>query len=120
MKGALALAIALSATGAAAQTTSCGMEFGKWVCRSRPAQAQPNFMGAFMQGRQAGQAAAQDREAERARLNAEARAANDAAARSRVAGMVRDGDCAGAKDLALALGDLTMAQQAVSLCVPKP
>lgn len=48
----LGVAIAMLATGASAQVTRCGEEFGKWVCRTEqpPAapQPRPDVIGARM------------------------------------------------------------------------
>lgn len=139
----LALILLLASAGqAGAQTTTkCGFELGVWTCKSQPSQgiwgAQPNAMDAFNRGReqsmrfQAEQNARaleqlqiqQAIEAEQQRQiladKANAQAINDQSTRAHIAGLVRDGDCEGAKKAALDRGDLDLAEQAMRLCAPR-
>lgn len=94
---------ALLASSAAAQTSVCGWEFGKWVCRTQAPP--PNIYGQGM--------AAFDRGVERGQQQREA------ATRNQVATYVRTGQCDAAKDLALRAGDVALADQAVRLCTPR-
>lgn len=103
MRVILAAVLALSATGASAQTNVCGWEFGKWVCRTQAPP--PNIYGQGM--------AAYDRGVERGQQQ------RDAATRNQVAAYVRAGQCDAAKDLALRAGDMALADQAVRLCTPR-
>ncbi len=110
---------------AMAQTTTCGEEFGKWVCRtqqpySAPPVNFPDYSGSFAGGFAAGQAIAAARAQRQAAADAQHDADFAAMVRGNVARLVREGDCEAAKKTALAANDLNLAQQAVSLCTPKP
>lgn len=98
----LGLACALAAAPAMAQTTKCGWEFGKWVCRTAQAPAQADIVGAGAQAYRDTDAMIQSTQ----RRQAEAR----------IADLVRAGRCAEAKDLALRIGDMNLADQAARLC----
>lgn len=122
---------ALAATGAQAQVSRCGWEFGKWVCRAD--QARPDASTIFQQGQDAYQrsydqmerqrrdredAQAYRTEASRQALDA-AKAEHRQALENTVAQAVREGRCADAKDMALSVSDFTLADQAQRLCTPR-
>jgi hypothetical protein len=98
-----------------AQSTSCGWEFGRWVCRQenpaterRPAQRsrpQLNFATPNTTFRNT-----LDRD--RARNEAQ----QQEALRQEVGKAIASGRCLDARDMALRAGDLILAQQVASLC----
>jgi hypothetical protein len=120
-----ALAGLIIAGPAAAQTTTCGWELGRWVCRTR--QPPPNIVqqgqDAFDRAYERGQQMQRDREAAlQARAAAEQQEeagrheAHVQRVQQLVADAIREHRCADAKDLALQEGDLTLADQAQRLC----
>lgn len=110
MRVILAAVLTLAATGASAQTSVCGWEFGKWVCRTQAPP--PNIYGAGMAAFDRGMQQGQQQRA--ARDAASAQALHD-----QVTAYVRAGQCDAAKDLALRAGDMTLADQAVRVCTPR-
>lgn len=130
-----ALILALvAASPALAQTTTCGPEFGKWVCHTVQPQQRPNiFQGSMDAGRQAYEQQQQFQRDLMARdaARAEAIRQDEASRRSQVQGQremlegqvakfVREGRCDDAKATALQGGDMSLAEQAVRLCVAAP
>jgi hypothetical protein len=123
----ITLALALSASGAHAQVTTCGEEIGKWVCRSRPAVQYPDFFAnnqaAFDQALRSAQLGQQQRDARAAAdrqtaqiASEEGRRLNAQHVRQMVGDQIAQGHCAYAKTLALQAGDLDLAEQAQRLC----
>lgn len=96
------IAAALSASTANAQTTRCGMELGKWVCRTDEPRQYRDIVG----------------EAARAR----AQASGDVAGfqrdqlRNTVGGLVAQGRCEEARQVALRGGDFALAEQVARAC----
>ena len=123
----IGLLILLVATPAAAQTTTCGEEFGKWVCRQqRPANVDSYWFGAERQreagealGAAAGGAVAsmrrREEEAAGRRLEEDRQARRDSF-RRRLGGLMGEGKCDEAKSVALTEGDFDLAREVVSLC----
>lgn len=120
------LVVAISGE-AHAQTTSCGMEFGRWVCHTTQPRPPADPMGAYERGRQqaydqgqqfqADRQAAQDqRDAEQARVNAAYAAAYQAQYVEKITGLIRDGHCDAAKAYALENNDLDGAEKVVRIC----
>lgn len=64
---------ALAATGASAQTTTCGEEIGKWVCRTQPQVTYPNIYANGMEAFRK----AQEQQAQIMRNRQEAQAMQD-------------------------------------------
>lgn len=78
----LGVAIAALATGASAQVTRCGEEFGKWVCRTQPSQPRAyqftDPMEAFDRSYERSQRIMKDvREAQARRAQAQSQAADE-------------------------------------------
>lgn len=121
MRVILAAALALVATGAAAQTTVCGPEFGKWVCRTQapPPNIYGQGMAAFDRGIEQGRQQRAAQAARDAEAQSLAQAANVNAVRDQVTAYVRDGKCDAAKALALDAGDMALADQAMRVCTPR-
>ena len=117
------LAALLVSSPTAAQTSSCGMEWGRWVCRQQPSYGDP------LDGVQKGQAFvnglfAQRRAREAAAQQSVAADQSSAAGDRResllreVGGLVAAGKCTEAKKIALSRGDFDLAERTQRLCSP--
>jgi hypothetical protein len=131
----LALAVTASATAAQAQfaqpqTTTCGWEVGRWVCRTPQTQAGPNIvqqgLDAQRQAYDQQQRLYEDRQRAEASRRAQqayqldaAEAENRERLRSRVSQAVAEGRCEDAKQEALRYSDMDLAEQAARLCTPR-
>lgn len=137
MSRAVIFALAVSLAGsAAAQTTSCGWEMGRWVCREQPGliappPAEPSHIyedgmkaerRAYEQQRQVSDDIEVRRlgrqEAQRNQLQS-AEDANRQQLHDMVGLAVAEGRCDDAKSLALKYGDMDLAEQSMRLCVQK-
>lgn len=134
MRALLFLGCIVVAGSAQAQTTTCGPEFGKWVCRTQ--QPPPNIYGQGMAAFDAQTQRLQEQRAQREataaahhqaeldleeqhrRAGEQASALNAQHVREMVGDQVAQGHCAYAKTLALQAGELDLAEQVVRLCKP--
>lgn len=135
--GALALATTLgfawmAASPAVAQTTTCGWEFGKWVCRSRdaaPPVTVPNassWINAFEAGRRDAEAEAPPAPVAPPMFNGRPYAPvgstmpgpEVAIMQAIVVDYVKAGRCDDAVSAALTINDLDLADKAKRVCVP--
>lgn len=118
----LAIATVAFAGPASSQTTTCGWELGKWVCRTDPPP--PNI--ADFHFTDAGTAAAETiRRVQAARAARAQAVSQDEADRhqahmqwvhEQVATAIREHRCTDARAIALEASDLDLAEQAVRLC----
>lgn len=120
-----ALILALVATPAAAQTTRCGWEFGKWVCRTEQPRPRLDPLAGAQQGYEQSQRMMDDfRRARAANVEAQRQAEADRQAASaqitegRVAEAIRAGRCEDAKNIALDAVRIDLAESAARLCKP--
>jgi hypothetical protein len=118
IRAAALIALTFSAWPATADT-SCGMEFGRWVCRETGInwQTQKPFdatsaIGAF----EAGRRARVERELDVAERQAMQEDALRASARKKAGSMLAGGDCAGALSTALSAGDIQLASEVRTFC----
>lgn len=135
MRAILVGSILLLAVPAQAQTTTCGWELGKWVCRQRPGV---NFQAfdPYASMREGQEFADRLIENQRRRQNEDAQirdahtqavaqarqrqeAGEAAQARRLIGKATADGHCDLAKQAALELGDFDLAEQVGRLCVPR-
>lgn len=135
-----------SGTASAQSTTSCSTNFGVTTCRTTPdpqvnwgiLQQAPDPGRSVMQGFENG--LRMRREIDRARQEQEWRRmleesqrsrelvntpppappAEDRALRLEVSGLLMKGDCQGAQDKALAAGNINLAAEAKTYCMPLP
>lgn len=124
------LALSVLGTGAHAQTQSCGMELGRWVCRTTQPAPQAHPMTSYEQARQRSydqqmqfqrqrdaQAAAEQAGIDQARGRAAQH--DDAALMANISAAVKDGRCEDAKTYALEANRLDLADQALRVCSTK-
>lgn len=135
---ALVAGLMVASSAHAQTTTSCGWEFGKWVCRSTPAQRPADFSAfrfanpaeSFAQGAAMAEQIRQNRAAAaaaqaQAQAVAQATAAAEAAPqkealRQQVAAAVLEQRCEDAQRIAISELDLALALEAAKACPPSP
>jgi hypothetical protein len=128
----LAIAVALIAGAAQAQTTTCGWVGAQWVCNQRPdiykgladanaatqRRLQENLQNTMASLRAQREAQAEAVERQRHQLAVAAAQSEVDNFNANLAGLIREGRCADAKDFALARNNLNAAEQVVRICTP--
>lgn len=120
-------------SGAQEATTTCGAEFGRWVCHTRQPEPRPLASGLSRSVIEAGRRGWNDSQArfDQIRQNQERaaevrmgqlRQAEDENAqriRLQVSQATAEGRCEDAKQLALKYGMMDLAEQSLRLCAPR-
>lgn len=125
----IATSLFLGASGASAQTTTCGSEMGKWVCRTAPARPSAPYQGIFGSVREGEESVTRlfDEQARRREAaDVAARVAQEAddrdraiALRQKAGQLVAAGRCPDARELALNHGDFDLTVEIEKVCSPK-